>query len=482
MKQKSIKKNMFMNIILTLSNFLFPLITFSYVSRVLTPVGTGKVAFVSSVIQYFSYLAILGIPAYGLREAAKVRDDKDKLSKLVHELFIINIVSTILSLLLLFGSVLIIPKFNDYKLLFLIMSSGIFLNTIGFEWLYNALEEYSYITIRSLIFKILYIPLVFLLIHNESDYLIYGFLSIFVTSASFICNFINLRKFINLKKYNNYEFKKHLKPIFILFSASIIISIYANFDVIMIGFIKDEYAVGLYNAALKIKSIVLSLSTAVTSAFVPRIANYINSKNNDGIKKMIMNSFRISMLLALPVIVYTFIYASRVLLLISGNDYLPATSTLQVLMICTVALVLTNLFGNQLLIPLGKEKRFTQSVFVGLFINLILNFLLIPSYGSFGAAIGTLVTEVWNIIWMSTGVKEYIGIIIKETNWYKYIIALVPSVIVSYVLFMLTNNLRNIYVILITGIVFVFIYYSLLLLMKENVLYNAILKKGDLND
>ena len=74
--QTSIKKNFIMNVILTASSLIFPLITFPYVSRILLPEGTGRVAFVLSIISYFSMVASLGIPTYGIRACAQVRDDQ----------------------------------------------------------------------------------------------------------------------------------------------------------------------------------------------------------------------------------------------------------------------------------------------------------------------------------------------------------------------------------------------------------------------
>lgn len=91
-KIQSIKFNYIMNSILTLSSIIFPLITFPYVSRILNPVGMGKISFATSVIIYFSMFAQLGIPTYGIRACAKVRDDKAKLSKVVQEIIIINLV------------------------------------------------------------------------------------------------------------------------------------------------------------------------------------------------------------------------------------------------------------------------------------------------------------------------------------------------------------------------------------------------------
>ena len=90
-KPVSIKKNMIMNAILTMSRFLFPLISFPYAARVIKKTGTGKVDFAAAVITYFAMFAQLGIPDYGVKAVAKVRDDKEKLTRVVHELLMINI-------------------------------------------------------------------------------------------------------------------------------------------------------------------------------------------------------------------------------------------------------------------------------------------------------------------------------------------------------------------------------------------------------
>ena len=351
MEQKSIKRNMVMSIILTLSNFIFPLIIYSYVAHVLTPSGVGKVAFVSAILQYFSYIATLGIPQYGLRECAKVRDDKEKLSHIVQELFIINIIATLISYLLLIIMVNSAAKMFEYKELFKIMSVSILLNTIGLEWVYKALEEYSYITKRSIAFKVIAVVLTFLVIKSSDNYLWYGFISIFVAGASNICNFINIGKHINWRKKGKYNLKKHMKPILTLFMASIIITIYANFDVAMIGFIGNEYEVGLYNSALKIKGAILSLATAVTSVMIPRMAYYFKNQDKEKIKKLVINSMRVSLILAVPLAMYVFIYARDIILFVYGKAYLEAIDTLRVLIICIIPLILTNIFGNQILIP-----------------------------------------------------------------------------------------------------------------------------------
>lgn len=469
MKQKSIKKNMVMSILLTSSNFIFPVITYSYVARVLGPGGTGNVAFVYSVLSYFSYIAILGIPTYGLREVAKVRDDKEKMSHLVQELLTLNLFSTVIAYILLIGAVLLVPRLFDDRMLFLVMGGYIFLNTIGLEWVYQALEEYSYITIRSLFFKTVALVLTFVLIRTKEDVLWYGFLHIFTNSASYVLNFLHIRKYISFKKSEGYNFKRHLHPILTLFAASIIITIYANFDVTMIGFISTEDEVGLYNAALKIKSLVLSLSTAVTAVLVPRMAYYLKDGDKAKANGLIQKSLRVSLCLAIPVATYIFIFGADCISLLCGNEYLGAVPTLRILILCILPLVLTNLFGNQILIPSGNEKRYSQSVFVGMWINLVLNALMIPTMGAFGAAIGTLVTECWNVFWMSGGAKDYRSMLLRTV---KYFVYLIPLIVASAVSIFISNaiSVAVFWRLVITAITFFGLFYGILYFEKEPLL------------
>ena len=198
MKQKSIKVNFIMNAILTMSSVIFPLITFPYVSRALQPAGIGKVNFAISVVSYFTMFAQLGIPTYGIRACAQVRDNKKELSKVVQELLWISIFMCTISYLVFFLSIFFIPKFRKDYLLFIITGSSVLLNTIGVEWLYKGLEQYSYITVRSLIFKVIGIIAMLALVHRPADYIIYGGITVVASYASYILNFMYLKKYVSL--------------------------------------------------------------------------------------------------------------------------------------------------------------------------------------------------------------------------------------------------------------------------------------------
>lgn len=474
-KEKSIKVNMMMNVILTTSNFIFPLITYAYVARVLLPAGMGKVAFVQSVLSYFSYIASLGISGYGIRECAKVRDDRDKLSLLVQEILRINFISTIVAYIALLISLILVPKFHEYAMLFVIMSSNILLQTLGMEWLYTSLEKYTYITVRSIVFKMISVALTFILINGPEDYLLYGFITIFATSASNILNFINSRKYVSYKKFPEYKLKKHIRPIMYFFCSSLILSIYGNFDSVMLGFMKGDGEVGIYNAAVKMKGIILAISTSLSSVLIPRMSVYFGKGERKKFNELILKSLRVILLVLIPLCIFVFLNSKNIIEFVCGKEYLSAEPTLKVLVICVVIVSFTSLFGNQILIPKGNEKRYSTSVFIGMFINLSLNLLFIPKYASVGAAVATLVTELFNVIYMGIACKEEINYMIKNIEKKIYILPTFVALIAEIVTISLTNSLPLFVKLVINTIVMFGIYYLILMLKKEPILHSLLM-------
>ena len=402
---KSIKKNFVMNTILTMSNFIFPLITFPYVSRVLLPSGTGKVAFATSVISYFSMFAQLGIPTYGIRACAQVRDDKYKLSKVVHELCIINFIMMLLSYLVFFGGIVFVERLRNEKILFVIMGSMILFNSIGMEWLYKALEEYTYITIRSIVFKAIAVSMMLIVVKSQGDYVIYGAISIFAASASNVMNCINAHKYITLKPIENYNFRQHIKPILIFFGMSCATTIYTNFDTVMLGFMKSDVDVGYYNAAIRIKSILVSIITSLGTVLLPRAAYYIEHDLREEFNYIARKSINFVYIIALPMIIYFIVYAPECIYFLSGNAYEGSILPMQILMPTLLFIGLTNILGIQIMVPLEMEKWVLNSYIIGAIVDLIINILLIPKMGASGAAIGTLIAEIAVMIYQYSKAK-----------------------------------------------------------------------------
>jgi O-antigen/teichoic acid export membrane protein len=463
-QEKSIRKNFILNIIKTIMNIIFPLITFPYVSRILLPEGVGKVNFAQSIIAYFVVVSAVGISTYGVREAAKIRDDKDKLSKLVQELLIINMISTVIVYILFFIFIMVQSNLKNKGLL-LVMSSTILFTTIGLEWLYNALEEYAYITIRSIAFQFISLVLLFIFVRTKNDYLNYAVLLVISSVGSNILNFFHARKFINCKWYKNYELKRHIKPLSIMFAMSITTTIYLNLDSVMLGYISGDAAVGLYTTSMKINKIVLAIVLSMGTVLMPRLSFYYNNDKKEIFNKLIGKSLDLMLMIALPCIIGMSLLSNEIILLISGKEFITASLAMKILNPIILVIGLSHLIGLQILVPIGKEKYTLYSFGAGAIASFLLNILLIPKFSYNGAAVATLVAESSVTLTQMYFGWEYVKDKLFTKSKLSYIIG--SFLIIIVVLFVKKMFVNYIYVLLISISLSSLIYALTLIIMKD---------------
>lgn len=467
MQQKSLKLNFIMNAILTMSSFLFPLITFPYVSRILLPIGTGKVSFANSVVTYFVMISQLGIPTYGIRACAIVRNDEEKLKKTVYELFLINVVMSILAYIVFFVALIYVPRLRAERTLFLITGTLIFFNTIGVEWLYKALEQYTYITVRSIIFKFIALIAMFALVHDVDDYVIYGGISIFAASASNAFNFIRLRKIIGKKKVSQLNFKQHFKPVFTFFIISCATTIYTNLDNVMLGFMKDDVEVGYYNAATKIKNILVSIVTSLGTVLMPRASYYLQNGMEDEFYKLSKKAIKFVFLAATSMMIYFMLFAREGVLFLSGEAFEGAILPMMIVMPTLLFIGLTNIMGIQMLVPMGREDAVMISTFAGAIVDLILNAIAIPILGASGAAIGTLVAEFVVLIVQLIYLRKDVAFLYNGQSYLKLLIALIAAFIAGCAVKLLISGIFI--KLVISAMLFFGVYALILYILKEEI-------------
>ena len=422
----SLKRNFLMNAILTMSSFIFPLITFKYVSTILLPIGTGKVSLATSLISYFTMFSQLGIPTYGVRACALVRDDRESLSRTVHELLHINLIMCIFTYAVYFLALFFVPRLQEERLLYSIMSVTIVLNAIGIEWLYKGLEQYTYITIRSLAFKVIAMVAMFMLIHEQKDYIIYGVITIFAASASNIMNFFHAKRFVQTRAVGKLEYRKHFRAIGVFFAMSCAATVYTHLDVVMLGFMTTDTDVGYYNAAVRIKQILVSIVTSLGTVLLPRASYHVEKGELEAFHRITQKALNFVWIFATPIMIYFMIFSAQGIFFLSSSAYSEAIRPMQVIMPTLLFIGLTNIMGLQVLVPLGKEKIVLYSEITGAIVDLILNAILIPKYRAMGAAIGTLAAEFVVLLFQyqalkSEGIEKYF----KDIHYKNIIIGIV---------------------------------------------------------
>lgn len=392
MKQKSLKKNAALNLFRTTLGLLFPLVTFPYASRVLGPENVGKVSYASSIVQYFAIVAALGINAYGVREAARVRDDAQKLNQLVKELFVINLLSTLAAYALFFAALLLVPNFARYRTLLLVSCTVILFNTLGMEWVYNALEEYAYITVRSLAFQLVALVLLFVLVRKRGDYVRYAAVTVVSLGGSSILNFVHLRRKISFRGCGRLELKKHLRPVFILFATAVAVSLYTVLDTTMLGFISGDEQTGYYSVAIRLNRIVISVVTAIGTVLCPRLSSYADT-DKQAFGSLVRDTANVYQLLCVPAVVGLLMLAEPVLLLFCGREYGAAVPVMKIITPVILFIAFGQFFSGQVFIPTRNDKYSLYPVVLASVLNVCMNAVLIPRHGAVGAAVATVVAE-----------------------------------------------------------------------------------------
>ena len=476
MKIHSVKYNFIMNAILTVAGIIFPLITFPYISRVLLVEGSGKVAFATSVVTYFTMFASLGIPTYGVRACAIVRDNKEKLSKTVQELLIISGGTTLLTYIVFGISLFVIPEFAQERTLLLIVGLGIGLNTIGVQWLYNALEQYSYITTCSILFKVIGMILMFLLVKESSDYQIYGGVYVIASFGSYVLNFICLRKFVTFQKTGTYQFKQHLKHIMVFFAMSAGASIYLNLDVVMLRFLQSNEAVGYYNAGIKVKTVLVTCVTSLGTVLLPRLSYYIETADKKAFQLMVGKAFRFVFVAASAVTVYFSIFARESILLLSGEAFLPAVGPMMILMPTVLLIGLSNVTGIQILTPNGREREVMYSIWGGAILDFVLNLIVIPKFSANGAALSTLLAEGMVLLLQCWFLRDVLWSYIRQVQCWKIVIALVVASVMTIPVKIWIDS--GVFVTLLVSAIVFFGGYAVVLLFLKEPFVSEILNSG----
>ena len=471
MKSVSLKKNAVYSLIKTGCSIMFPLITFPYVTRVLSTENYGRYTFSASIIGYIALISGLGIANYARREGSRVREDKELLQKFVNEVFSINVVSTCFAIIILFSLLLLWPKLHDYSSVIVILSLSTIFTTLGTDWINTIFEDYRYITIRYLICQIISICLMFAIVRKPNDVVNYAAVTVSGGVLANLSNIVYIRKKYRLfpKIVLTRKLENHLKPVLVLFATTIVSVIYINSDITILGLLSSDTNVGIYGVSSKIYSLAKQMINSIAAVTIPRISLLVAKNATDSIKRIIENTFESVLLFLIPSVVGLVLLREPIILLISGEKYLNATSPMLILSFSLFCSTMANIYVNTILIPYRKENVSFIVLSLSALINIILNFILIPRFTYNAAAITTLISELFVLVFSVVVSRKIISIDILKN--FKLPLAGGGIAFVSCVTVL--HFFSKPIVVLSLGVsMTAVIYFLLLILVKDNLVYN----------
>jgi len=380
--------------ILQVANYLFPLIVLAYVVRVLGPAKYGLINFAAAFIAYFNLISDYGFTLSGTKEISIIRDDKEKLSKTFSAIITIKLLISIVSFLFFIAIVYFIPFFkNNWEVY--VLSYGFVIGGVLFpSWFYQGMEQMKYITIIQVVIRSIVTVLIFILIKEEGDYLLLVLLnSIAQIMIGILGVVISLVKFkINFKLPSFEEIKIQLKSGWNIFQSMIAINIYTTSNTFILGLFASEAIVGFYAAADKIRMALQGIQSVLSQTVFP----YVNSLAKESyekyilfIKKLLKLEFVIGFLISLIL----FVFAPQLTKLLLGEKFAASGELLRIISALPLLISLSNVFGIQIMLPLGYDRPFNRIISTAALLHIILLIIIVPEYFAIGTVIAVVTTE-----------------------------------------------------------------------------------------
>lgn len=467
---RSVKTNAILNIARTCVTIFVPLISYPYVSRVLSVDDLGKINFTNSIISYFLLLATLGIPTYAVREAVSLGDKKEK-DGFISEIYSMSLFFTFLSYVGLFILYMFWPSIRGYRNLIFIQSLTIGFTTIGSDWVNNIDEDFFFLSIRTLLIQLLSLVATFVFIRSEDNYIHYAMISSFAIVVTNAINYFYIRRKHKIRIVK-FRMRIHIVPVLVIFLNTVAVTIYSNSDSTMLGIFRGDYEVGIYNLASKVYAIMKTLFSAIYVAVLPRVVKYLGENDDSRCNELLQKTFHTLTVFLLPSMLGILLLSKNIVFLVGGPKYYESAIPLMILALALLFAMLSNYISTLILIPKKKENKVFFATAVGAGLNVVLNLIFIPFMGALGASITTLIAEivVSLILFFGTTEKSLLYISKRDLS-----VLIVGNALVILTVLLTNHYLSSIYVgFFVSMIASVIIYFAVLIVLGESVVANFI--------
>ena len=387
-----LKKNFFYSALLTVANYVFPLITYPYVSRVLGVTNIGICNYVDGIINYFLVFSTMGISVLGVREIAAARDDRKERDRVFSNLLFLNASTTLIAAVVLLASIFLVPSLVPYRKLLLVGVAKLFANSLFLEWLFRGVEEFKYITDRSILIKTLYVISVFLFVRKAEDYGVFFLLLTLAAVLNALVNVLYSRKFVRVS-FRGLRPGTFAKPYFLLGLNFVLTSFYTTFNVIYLGMVHDAEQVGFYTSATKVLTIITSFFTACTTVLLPRMSAVLSEGREDVFRSFVERTFNLLFLIGLPLIFLIEMSAGDIIRVLSGAGYEGAVVPLMIVAPLVLIVGLEEILIIQVMMPRKMDNRILLNSVCGAVVGLLLNLFLVRCLKADGSAIVWLCSE-----------------------------------------------------------------------------------------
>lgn len=396
---RGVWSNLAWSAILTGATYVFPLIVYPYVSRTLGVSCIGTVGFVDSVVTYFILFSMMGVSIMGVRETARVRGSVEGRSRVLSDMLAVNGVMTLLCLVLMAVVTVAVPQLRVHWRLMTVGMVKLMANLFIVEWFWRGIEQFRYITLRTVLTRAVYVASVFILVRDSGDTLTYYALTAGVVAATAIVNMLRAGRYVDYSRgfmtlqSTVAALKRYVRSFFSLGTYMLLTAFYTTLNVVILGFVSTDTEVGYYSTAVKLFSIFLALFTALGAAVMPRMNILAAEGRIRDLRRNLVRCCRLLAAGALPVSALGVIFAPDIVWLLAGPGYEGAVLPVRIIFPFIVVFGMEQLLVVQVLTPLGRDREVNRNSLVAAVGGVMLNAVLVPRLGAAGSAVVWVVCE-----------------------------------------------------------------------------------------
>lgn len=384
-RNKTIVENFTALLFLQIASYVFPFITLPYLSRVIGVEKFGEIAFATAIMVYFQTIVDYGFIFSAVRDISRCREDKMVASAIFSRVMWARFILVFISFLLLLGCILLISKFYEMRLLLIASFFMVIGHALFPDWMFQALEKMKYITILNLFTKLLFTVLVFVVIKERSDYIYQPVLTSLGFCISGVISLVVLNKMgYRMQSFNWKEVIQSIRSNTDLFINQIVPNLYNSLSSIFLGFTHGSVANGLFDAGNRFNSVSSSFIAIISRVFYPYL-----SRNIGGHHAYMKLHLGVSILFALVLL----LTAPFVINIFFTKEFESAITVLRIMAISLIFLSISNIYGTNYLIVIGKEKELRNCTMVASIIGFFLMIPLVYKCSYIGAALTIMISR-----------------------------------------------------------------------------------------
>ncbi|WP_176522203.1 oligosaccharide flippase family protein [Bacillus cereus] len=424
MKSK-ITQNYMYTLLYQFITILTPLFITPYVSRVLGPEEIGIDAFVNSIVQMFMVFILLGIPIYGRKQIAQVKNMNYR--ETFSQVYSIQIFTTLIIMLI---YIILIFCYGQHLVLFILYCFTLLGTGLDVAWYFVGKEEISKIMLRNMMVKIVTVVSIFLCVQTEEDLWLYILINGLSLLLGQIVTWFSLIRDIKGFTFTFDKWKEHFPIILVLSVVPCSALIYVAINKILLGYFVGETEVGFYNQGYKLYVMFLGFVTALSSILMPRMAKHFSKGEHEQIRTYIHFSIRFILLTTMPLVVGIILVAPIFVPWFLGEKFSPVSEVMMTMAPCFIVKGLGDIFGVQYLVIAGKYRSYVVAELMGALVSLVVCVVLLYA--------GVEVTAPVYALLMGTGVTLVFEMIVARE---VYSIRIMCMLICKYTLFSILMGL-----------------------------------------